>query len=217
MVYAKAYIDKKHEVLTTNLDTTQNNFKNEISTTVQNIIDNNIEESVNVKINNIVNGTTVVAKSTEADKADEADLANMATYASSDTSKGTIEERLTNLGYKSGSVSVTGGTAGTNSIDRYPNVCMKDFVWNAPVDMGSYTPTLVVGSNFLPNVTTKTLIGYAYCGIQYTQSGTVYTATDKVANVYINSDGTITLSDYVTGTAAYTQIKFKVAYMAKPL
>lgn len=49
-------------------------------------------ENINTNISNILNGTTAV---------------HTAQYASSDTSKGTIEERLTNLGFKSGTITVS--------------------------------------------------------------------------------------------------------------
>ena len=47
--------------------------------------------------------------------------AKIAEYASVDTSKGTIEERLTSLGFRQGSVSLASGTATVNTVKRTGN------------------------------------------------------------------------------------------------
>ncbi len=57
------------------------------------------------------NGTTVK----------NATQATRASYSSADTSKGTIETRLTNLGFKSGSVTLSSGSATVNTITRQGN------------------------------------------------------------------------------------------------
>lgn len=59
---------------------------------------------------------------TNADNATNAGTATVAQYASADTSKGTIEERLTNLGFKTGAVEALVGTASENSLKRQGNV-----------------------------------------------------------------------------------------------
>ena len=63
---------------------------------------------------------TQADKATTADSATNATNANIAKYASSDTSKGTIEERLTALGFKEGvaTLNVSSGTAARNSLKK---------------------------------------------------------------------------------------------------
>lgn len=86
------------------------------------------------EIEKIEDGTVSVPNALNADKA------NIAQYASDDTSKGTIEERLTNLGFRQGSFSIvdtsviTPAEAGTtqiiitkNEIKRQGNYCIGNF------------------------------------------------------------------------------------------
>ncbi len=75
--------------------------------------DDNTENHIIKTFNEFLNGTTKVPKAINADYAQ---------YASEDTSKGTIEERLTNLGFKKGSISLSSGiTASENILTRQGN------------------------------------------------------------------------------------------------
>lgn len=82
------------------------------------------------QVTKILNGTTPVPKATNATNAVNAEKATNATnagtarvaqYASADTSKGTIEQRLTNLGFKSGNFAVPNGNVTENTITRQGN------------------------------------------------------------------------------------------------
>lgn len=72
-------------------------------------------------------------------------VANVAMYASSDTSKGTIEERLTKLGFSEGSFTfignMSGATVGTNSIKKQGKYVIAN-LGVAPIDIGKiYIPS----------------------------------------------------------------------------
>ena len=58
---------------------------------------------------------------TSATNATNATYAIYAQYASTDRAKGTIEERLTNLGFKSGSATIKSGSASPNNLYRQGN------------------------------------------------------------------------------------------------
>lgn len=55
--------------------------------------------NVNSAIERLENGETIVTSAANAGTADSANSTRMAKYASSDISKGTIEERLCKLGF----------------------------------------------------------------------------------------------------------------------
>lgn len=92
--------------------------------------------------------------------------ATIALYASSDTSKGTIEERLTNLGFKQSSITLESGfTAGVNSLLRYGNVTLLNLTLTTGRTYGMnvsssgyvYSSQILVGiipEDFRPNVET---------------------------------------------------------------
>ncbi len=123
-----------------------------------------------------------------------------------DISKGTVEERLDALGFKQGSVTVSGGTTLTNSVVRYGNVCMIDISWEYP--SGYIIPKFSVGNQFLPDFTKTTTIGYARCKtISY---------IDDIAKVNMKADGTIEIIG-LHDNNGFGLIYFKVSYMAKPL
>lgn len=73
------------------------------------------------QVTKVLNGTTPVPKATEATNATNAGTATVAQYASADTSKGTIEQRLTDLGFKSGNFAVPNGKVTENTITRQGN------------------------------------------------------------------------------------------------
>lgn len=95
------------------------NYRNDIPT---------VANAINTALNTRIKTTKV----NNASQADNATNANIAQYASDDISKGTIEERLTNLGFRQGSFSIslkTGAapTITTNSIVRQGNYCIGSF------------------------------------------------------------------------------------------
>lgn len=83
-------------------------------------------------------------KATNADHAANATNANIAQYASNDTSKGTIEERLTALGFKEGTFTFTGISAEnitTNYIKKQGKYVIANFgVKNVTSDIEVYVP-----------------------------------------------------------------------------
>ena len=85
-------------------------------------------KEIKAALDNIENGITKVPK---AKQADDATKATYAKYASEDTSKGTIEERLTNLGFKEGTVSISHGTATLNNIKKKGKYCILNLVVKA--------------------------------------------------------------------------------------
>lgn len=106
----------------------------------------------------------------------QAQNATYATYASTDTSKGTIEERLTNLGFKTGVFSVTPSSTGsimytvtTNIINRQGNYCIGSLVFTYNSGSGILNiPTISVPAEFLPlkDTTFNVLIGDTTFSIQ---------------------------------------------------
>lgn len=138
---------------------------------------------VNEAVEALENGSVTVAKATDATNANyaasagNAATANFATtakiaqYASADTKKGTIEERLTKLGFKEGVVtpvvdSAENVTVTNNVIQRQGNYVIGQFI--AVGQFYAYTDTetnayiLPIGTvpkEFIP-ATTKTFYGY---------------------------------------------------------
>lgn len=122
-----------------------------------------------------------------------------------DTSKGTIEERLTKLGFKEGSVTLSRGNATVNKINRQGNYCLL----NLKVDNISFTASedypnsdqFVVGKikDFLPK---EEIISYArltYSGINETSGG--------FCTVYCSVDGTITAKNILNLNKYYRVVK----------
>ena len=69
---------------------------------------------------------------------------NVNLYASNDTSKGTIEQRLTNLGFKEGSIELASGyTAVTNKLKRQGNYVIGELIFNPDAYKLTYTLTSV--------------------------------------------------------------------------
>lgn len=70
----------------------------------------------------------------------QAESATIAQYASLDTSKGTIEERLTNLGFRQGSVSLNSGyTASKNVLTRQGNYVIGELSLNGSISISNIT------------------------------------------------------------------------------
>ena len=98
-------------------------------------------------------GTGVSNSSTEANI-----TAKIANYASSDTSKGTIEQRLTNLGFREGSISLASGvTASTNSLKRQGNYVIGTLIISNRISVAANSQ-VTLGSiplNFRPKENIK--------------------------------------------------------------
>jgi hypothetical protein len=149
-----------------------------------------------------------------ADTAISANSATRATYASTDTSKGTIEERLTNLGFKSGTVSVAySGTASVNYVYRQGNYIIGKVVVS---NVGSGTSPkdgatlFTIPSNFRPKNTITTKIA---CDLLLTQGYGFVTAT-----LTISTSGNAVISN--VNHSNYTRIRgyeLILGYEANPL
>lgn len=130
--------------------------------------------NINTAINNVVNGTTPVSK---------ASTATIATYASSDTSKGTIEERLTNLGFKEGVFTVDGtGAIMSNQIRKQGKYVIANLQMLSA--SGITINSLSVPPEFRPKSdTTIVMTGYVSTAL-----GTL----PSYANATLSTDGTLT-------------------------
>lgn len=99
----------------------------------------------------------------------QAQNATYATYASTNTSKGTIEERLTKLGFRTGVFGVTPSSTGNlmytvtkNVINRQGNYCIASLEFTYESGTGALNvPTITVPTEFLPlaDTTFNILIG----------------------------------------------------------
>lgn len=84
-------------------------------------------------------------------------VANIARYASGDRSKGTIEERLTKLGFKEGVASIDGATATINTLKKQGKYCIFNLLledYYLPVKE-TKTITLTIPVEFRPKEETK--------------------------------------------------------------
>lgn len=130
--------------------------------------------SINEAVDALEKGTVTAAKATDAVNANYAGsaanaasanfstTAQIAQYASADTSKGTIEERLTALGFKEGAVSpVTDSTAYINYLCRQGNYVLGTFTGYYK---NGYTMLGTIPEAFRPNKSV-TLYGavHGYC------------------------------------------------------
>lgn len=95
-------------------------------------------------------------------------------YASEDTSKGTIEERLSKMGFSQGTFTYTGGSAIENIIKKQGSYVIASF----DVRNGSSSGVLSVSQQFRPKVKTRIL---AQSINQYAVVGSGY--------IYLNVDG----------------------------
>ena len=129
-------------------------------------------EGIKTNLDNILDGKTTVPK------------AKYAQYASSDTSKGTIEERLTNLGFKQGSASVSLGSAATNKITRQGNYCILNLVLKDEYFTGVVA---TLPAQFRPKATFATKVGAKFITFDACE---VYAA----ATCTIATDGTISVA-----------------------
>lgn len=134
------------------------------STTIKGTLDNIISES---------SGNNITVK--------------YAKYASTDTSKGTIEQRLTNLGFKQGSISLTSGSATENTVTRQGNYCIlnldlqRSFAANETVILGTlpeqFRPSAQITGYGWERITTGTSIVVRGCSVVITTDGTITVTT----------------------------------------
>ncbi len=160
-------------------------------------------EDMKTTLDNITEGKSKVPKAKEAE---------IAQYASPDTSKGTIEDRLTNLGFKQGSASVSLGSAATNSVKRQGNYCILNLVLKDEYFTGVIA---TLPAQFRPKATFATKVGAKFATIDALE---VYAA----ATCTIATDGTISVAliDY-NGTAIsgdiYELYLENIGYEASPI
>ena len=134
-----------------------------------------------------------VAKS--ATNATNATSATRATYASTDTSKGTIETRLTNLGFRSGSITVPSGyTASENTVTRQGNYVIGKYIVDIP--NGTTLSSTVLGT--LPTYFRPMSAKEQYC---FAQSYPSYYSNG--INLDINTNGQIVSQTYTTLSEQY--------------
>lgn len=155
--------------------------------------------------------------------------ATEATYASSDHTKGTIEERLTNLGFKQGSlVPIMFSSATTNTIKRQGNYCVLEFETSESISITNPFTALNIARfppNFKPvvNASTSGLTSRlrGSCNIVNTSPAIGGKAVDisftedaESGNVYLG----ITVDNPSTfGTQEIKYLTFSIGYEAQPL
>lgn len=136
--------------------------------------------------------------------------ARIALYASADTSKGTIEERLTNLGFKQGSVSLSLGSATENVVQRQGNYC---FV-NISCSLTGSAP----GGTQSTNKTTHILKG-TVDSVFYPKTPIYNTIKLGNGTCHFTLSATGVLDVYITTTTTYTYALSRVnfGYEASPI
>jgi len=113
-----------------------------------------------------------------------------------------IEQRLTNLGFRSGAVSYSSGAASVNYIYRQGNYVIGKFVWSGTTNIG----TLTLPVNFRPKTAVSQKIGVT----------AFYTSEFQgTAQMTINTSGTITFSPNFTGSIR--ALDFMFGFEANPI
>ena len=108
--------------------------------------------------------------------------ATYAQYASTDTSKGTIEERLTRLGFKEGVIDLNSiaPVTSTNYVHRQGNYVTGQLAWRTFFSLPSGDTVLgTIPENFRPT---------------YTAEICVFTSDNYNCSIKIGTDGKITVS-----------------------
>lgn len=134
--------------------------------------------------------------------------AKIAEYASADTAKGTIEQRLTSLGFRQGSVSLASGTATVNIVKR----------------TGNYVIGNVVGKTlaFAPPAILLTLPSYFRPKTQYSFWAGVQSwvgpdmSSNDLIEVTIRTNGQVYLSGTITGYFI-TEYNLNFGFEANPI
>ena len=133
-----------------------------------------------------------------------------------DMSKGTIEQRLTNLGFKRGSVRMAVGTASSQNIRRQGNYCLFDLTADIGVKIEKSTTVYlaVLPSEFYPISRITTYAKYTYDG---GISGTGYAKVTitHVFGVVLSEFSVVTNVGYLV---KITGVEIKnVGYEANPI
>ena len=156
-----------------------------------------------------------------------ASSAEYGTYASLDTSKGTIEDRLSKLAHREGTVSWTGLGSSVNVISREGNYCILNFVTisGSRYNFNYYandSGTWATITNFLPiNFRPQTQItGYCKLNGMIKISSSSSTLSGHFETKF-NPDGSINIriSGSSAVTEAYTYILdiYSLGYKAAPI
>ena len=134
-----------------------------------------------------------------------------------DNSKGTVEERLTRLGFRSGSVTMTVGTASSQNIRRQGNYCLFDLTATTvgiKIEESTTINLAQLSAGFYPTSEITAYAKYTYGG---GLSGTGY------VKVTLTTDGIVKLSAFSVvsgggGSVKVTGVEIKsVGYEAKPI
>lgn len=136
-------------------------------------------------------------------------VVKIASYASADTSKGTIEQRLNNLGFKRGYASIKG--TGGITLKRQGNYVIAQ-IYSSNVTPGN--TIAVISENFRPKENQSSIIG---CNA-YTDGGLVY----GYVTLSIRSNGEVFISSVAQSSqhliARYiSYINVTIGYEAAPL
>ena len=127
---------------------------------------------------------------TNATNAQNATNATYAQYASADKTKGTIEERLTNLGFKSGSATIASGSASPNNLYRQGNyVYGRIGITGATRALNATWFTLP--QNFRPKTAFTTSARGQLKGMVYTDTVT----KETWLTLKFNTDGTVIVTE----------------------
>ena len=129
-----------------------------------------------------------------------------------DMSKGTIEQRLTNLGFKQGSVTMTVGTASSQNIRRQGNYCLFSLtITNLSLGVTPKELAKINSTDFYPASETTTYAKYTFSG------GTISGA--GAALITLTTDGVVRLTE-ISGSAAVAINQINImnfGYEAKPI
>ena len=127
---------------------------------------------------------------TSATNATNATYAIYAQYASTDRAKGTIEDRLTNLGFKSGSATIASGSASPNNLYRQGNyVYGRIGITGATRALNATWFTLP--QNFRPKTAFTTSARGQLKGMVYTDTVT----KETWLTLKFNTDGTVIVTE----------------------
>ena len=128
-------------------------------------------------------------------------IANLTTLTSPlsdyDTNKGTIEQRLTNLGFRSGSVTMTGGTASSQSLTRQGNYCLFSLTADVGIKIESSSTTVELArltTGFLPSAEIES---YAKCTYTvFSPDGNSVVVVGNVKITITRGAGIVKLSEF---------------------
>jgi hypothetical protein len=124
-----------------------------------------------------------------------------------------LNDRLTSLGFRSGTVSLAGGTASVNYVYRQGNYVYGKVQTNntsAVMDYGGSGSTIfTIPSNFRPKTAMTSRVEFH----AYTTSGPVYTS----AKLTINTNGTVVCSDFRTSITRVYNYEINFGYEANPI